>query len=157
MRKYVSSKESDNEQTRYARLTRVMTYLFKIVPYKADRRTSNTDIQPATLLRQKSSDIQKAKPVKYAKEKQDSMELSANKQGMSDLDKTEKKRVSSTDYDEVMSIRSAVHGGFDYLPFTFKSLITQSHNEGYTTLINGKFEIEKSYLTSLLSDFDYFV
>ncbi|XP_052064133.1 uncharacterized protein LOC127704221 isoform X2 [Mytilus californianus] len=67
------------------------------------------------------------------------MELSANKQGMSDSDKTKIKRVSSTDYDDVMSIRSAVHGGFDYLPFTFKSLITQSHNKGYATLINGKF------------------
>ncbi|CAG2213433.1 unnamed protein product [Mytilus edulis] len=67
------------------------------------------------------------------------MELSANKEAMIDSDKTEIKRVSLTDYDDVISIRSAVHGGFDYLPYKFKSLITQSHNEGYATIINGKF------------------
>ncbi|VDI07377.1 negative elongation factor C/D, partial [Mytilus galloprovincialis] len=67
------------------------------------------------------------------------MELSANKEAMIDSDKTEIKRVSLADYDDVISIRSAVHGGFDYLPYKFKSLITQSHNEGYATIINGKF------------------
>ncbi|CAC5400695.1 unnamed protein product [Mytilus coruscus] len=70
MRKCVSSKESDSEQTRYVRLTREMTNLVKNVPYKEDKSTSNPDIKPATLLRPKSSDIRKAKPVKSVKEKQ---------------------------------------------------------------------------------------
>lgn len=67
------------------------------------------------------------------------MDLGANKQGIPDLDKTEIRRVSEADYEDVMSIRSAVYGGFDYLPFTFKSHLRQSHNEGYATIINGKF------------------
>ncbi|XP_071182006.1 uncharacterized protein [Mytilus edulis] len=67
------------------------------------------------------------------------MELSANKEAMIDSDTTEIKRVSLADYDDVISIRSAVHGGFDYLPYKYKSLITQSHNEGYATIINEKF------------------
>lgn len=70
MRKGVSSKESDSEQTHYVRLTREMTNLVKNVPYKEDKSLSNTGIKPATLLRSKSSDTKKAKPVKSAKEKQ---------------------------------------------------------------------------------------
>ncbi|CAG2207354.1 unnamed protein product [Mytilus edulis] len=70
MRKGVSSKQSDSEQTHYVRLTREMTNLVKNVPYKEDKSLSNTGIKPATLLRSKSSDTKKAKPVKSAKEKQ---------------------------------------------------------------------------------------
>ncbi|XP_076114071.1 putative N-acetyltransferase 16 isoform X1 [Mytilus galloprovincialis] len=66
-----------------------------------------------------------------------SIELSTHKQGMSD--KAEVRRVSEADYDVVMSIRSGVYGGYDYLPSMFKSLITQSHNKGYASIINGKF------------------
>ena len=54
-------------------------------------------------------------------------------------DKAEVRRVSEADYDVVMSIRSGVYGGYDYLPSMFKSLITQSHNKGYASIINGKF------------------
>ncbi|XP_052067363.1 histidine N-acetyltransferase-like [Mytilus californianus] len=58
---------------------------------------------------------------------------------MSDLDKTEVRRVSEADYDDVMSIRSTLYGGYDYLPFSYRSLMTHSHNEGYAAVINGKF------------------
>ncbi|CAC5368768.1 unnamed protein product [Mytilus coruscus] len=69
----------------------------------------------------------------------ESIGCGANKQGMSDLDKIEVRRVSEADYDDVMSIRSAIYCGYDYLPFSYRSLITHSHNEGYAAVINGKF------------------
>ncbi|XP_063399138.1 probable N-acetyltransferase 16 isoform X2 [Mytilus trossulus] len=58
---------------------------------------------------------------------------------MTDSEQREVRRVTDADYDDVMSIRSSVYDGYDYLPFQFKSLINHPDNEGYATILNGKF------------------
>ncbi|CAC5368773.1 unnamed protein product [Mytilus coruscus] len=60
-------------------------------------------------------------------------------QVMTDSDRREVRRVTEADYDDVMSIRSSVYDGYDYLPFQFKSLINHPDNEGYATILNGQF------------------